>query len=129
MPLFEYSCRVCDKQFTFLSGVVADNDVAKCPRCDSIDLQKLMSRFRHGRSDDERMESVAQKMETQDLDDPQIARRFAREMGREIERETGASFGDELENLIDAEMRDDWADDNSPRDNFSNNNSDDGTIY
>ena len=25
MPLFEYSCRACDKQFTFLAGVISDN--------------------------------------------------------------------------------------------------------
>lgn len=122
MPLFEYSCRACDKQFTFLSGVVSQNDEARCPRCDSADLQKLMSRFRRGRSDDERLESVAEKMETRDLDDARVARHFAREMGREIESETGESFGDELESLIDEATRDDSFGSNA-------NNRDDGNIY
>lgn len=123
MPLFEYVCRACGKQFTFLSGVVAQNDEAKCPRCDSSDLQKLMSRFRRGRSDDERMESIAEKMETRDLDDAREVRQFAREMGREIEGETGESFGDELESLVNDEFEDDGFGGNS------SSNRDDGTIY
>jgi putative FmdB family regulatory protein len=123
MPLYEYSCRACDKQFTFLKGVVADNDEPTCPRCQSRDLQKLMSRFRRGRSEDERMEAVAERMETKDLDDPQVARRFAREMGREMEGETGESFSDELEELMNEEMHDDAIG------GSSSSNSDDGTIY
>ena len=123
MPLFEYSCRACDKQFTFLSGVVSQNEEARCPRCDSLDLQKLMSRFRRGRSDDERLESVAEKMETRDLDDARVARQFVREMGREIEDETGENFGDELESLIDEETY------HETSGNISSDNRDDGTIY
>ena len=81
-----------------------------------------MSRFRHGRSDDERLESVAEKMGSRDLDDAKVARQFAREMGREIEGETGESFGDELETLIDEETRENSFGSNT-------NNRDDGTIY
>jgi putative FmdB family regulatory protein len=103
MPLYEYSCRACGKQFTFLAGVIADNDAPKCPRCASSDLQKLISRVSRGRSDDARMESIAEKMESRDLDDPSEMRRFAREMGRELSAESGEDIGGDIEELIEEE--------------------------
>lgn len=118
MPLFEFVCQKCRKQFTFLSGVIADNSEPKCPQCGSLELQKLMSRFKAGRSDDARMEAVAEKMESRDLDDAKELSRFAREMGRELSSESGEDLGGEIEELIEAESR-----------GGSTSNGDDGTIY
>jgi putative FmdB family regulatory protein len=127
MPLFEYSCRACGKQFTFLTGVIADNCEPRCPRCDSAELSKLMSRFARGRSEDERFEALAERMETKDLDDASSLRQFAREMGREMSAETGEDISDEMESLIEAEARGE----NEFGDGFgaSSSNRDDGKIY
>lgn len=105
MPLFEFVCQDCQKQFTFLVGVIADNDEAKCPRCGSLHLQKLMSRFTRGRSDDARMEAIAEKMESRDLDDPGEMARFAREMGNELSAESGEDLSGDIEELIEEESR------------------------
>jgi putative FmdB family regulatory protein len=107
MPLFEYRCQDCGKQFTFLAGVIAENDAPTCPRCQSSALKKLMSRFSRGRSDDARMESLAEKLENSDFDDEGAARRFAREMGREMAAESGEDVSDEIEQLIEMEARGD----------------------
>jgi putative FmdB family regulatory protein len=40
MPLFEYACRGCGRQFE--AFVTADR-AASCPSCESVDLQKLLS--------------------------------------------------------------------------------------
>jgi len=40
MPLFEYACRGCGRQFE--AFVTADR-TASCPSCDGSDLQKLLS--------------------------------------------------------------------------------------
>jgi putative FmdB family regulatory protein len=40
MPLFEYACRGCGRQFE--AFVTADR-TASCPACESVDLQKLLS--------------------------------------------------------------------------------------
>lgn len=122
MPLFEFECHQCDKRFTFLMGVIADNAVAKCPRCGSTALKKLMSRFGHGRSDDARMDALAERLESSDLDDERAARRFAREMGREMGAETGEDMSDEIEELIESEAR-------GEGESTSSGTSDDGTIY
>jgi len=118
MPLFEYICGDCQKQFTFLSGVVADNHDPQCPRCHSRHLRKLISRVSRGRSDDERMDGIAEKMDNQDLEDGQELRRFAREMGREISAESGEDMTDEIEQLIEKEST-----------GGHSTHKDDGTIY
>lgn len=111
MPLFEFRCEECAKQFTFLSGVVAGNAEAKCPRCGSVRLKKLMSRFARGRSDDARMDALAERLEGSDLDDEAGVRRLAREMGREMGAESGEDLSDEIEELIELEARGDAAED------------------
>lgn len=105
MPLFEFVCQKCGKQFTFLTGVIAENDQPACPECGSAELQKLMSRFRRGRSDDARMESIAEKMESRDLESPGELSRFAREMGRELSAESGEDLSGDIEELIEEESR------------------------
>ncbi|MBV9863778.1 MAG: zinc ribbon domain-containing protein [Abitibacteriaceae bacterium] len=126
MPLYEYLCQQCSKQFTFLAGVISDNAEARCPRCGSADLKKLMSRVTRGRSDDDRMEAMAEKLETRDLDDPRDLRRFAREMGREMSAETGEDMGDEMEELIEAEARGELDESGG---GAGGGSGDDGTIY
>jgi putative FmdB family regulatory protein len=42
MPLFEYECRACGKQFEFLTR---DGQSPTCPSCHGADLQKLLSVF------------------------------------------------------------------------------------
>lgn len=123
MPLFEYACRDCGKRFTWMSGVVAREEAPQCPRCHSVELRKLISRVTRGRGDDARMESIADKLETQDFDDPRQLRRFAREMGREMGAETGEDLSDEMEAMMEAEA-------NGETGGATNGgSSDDGTIY
>ena len=121
MPLFEYACRKCDKRFTWMSGVVAAEQPPHCPACQSADLRKLISRVTRGRSDDARMEAIADRLETQDFDDSRQLRRFAREMGREMGAESGEDLSDEMEELIESEASEGGIPNGS--------NSDDGTIY
>ncbi len=40
MPMFDFYCSKCDKQFEEL---VIGDDVASCPHCDSKDIERLVS--------------------------------------------------------------------------------------
>jgi len=40
MPLFEYACRGCGREF---EAFVTTQRAASCPACESTDLQKLLS--------------------------------------------------------------------------------------
>ena len=105
-----------------MSGVVAAEVAPRCPACSSADLRKLISRVTRGRSDDARMEAVADKLENQDFDDARQLRRFAREMGREMGAESGEDLSDEMEELIEAEA-------NGEGGMGMGGGADDGTIY
>ena len=125
MPLFEFRCLDCQKRFTFLTGVIVENNEPKCPRCGSAQLKKLISRVGRGRNDDDRMEAMADRLETANMDDPRDLRRFAREMGREMSAETGEDMTDELEQMIEAEEN---GEDDSSGSSLGGGG-DDGTIY
>ncbi|MCF8112394.1 MAG: zinc ribbon domain-containing protein [Desulfotignum sp.] len=41
MPIYEYKCNTCHKEFETL---VLGSDTPACPGCDSLDLSRLMSK-------------------------------------------------------------------------------------
>ena len=43
MPIFEYQCRACGKEFEKL--VRGSSPAPECPSCNSVDLQKKISTF------------------------------------------------------------------------------------
>ncbi len=45
MPLYEYECRACGRQFEYLTRA---GDSPACPACQSADLQKRLSVFAVG---------------------------------------------------------------------------------
>lgn len=46
MPIFEFDCLKCEKQFERLMGVGANNDGKPvCPACGSNDVKKRFSKF------------------------------------------------------------------------------------
>src|SRR5712675_2139208 len=42
MPLYEYTCRKCSKRF---EAIVFGSKKPSCPKCDSKDLEKMISVF------------------------------------------------------------------------------------
>jgi putative FmdB family regulatory protein len=53
MPLFEYRCKKCKRQFSLLVGVTREKAPLECPRCGSTKVTKLISRIAPiSRSDD-----------------------------------------------------------------------------
>lgn len=45
MPLFEFKCKVCHRNFEELIRNEADFQALKCPHCSSKDVEKLLSPF------------------------------------------------------------------------------------
>ncbi len=57
MPLFEYECRGCGRQFEHLTR---EGQTPACPACRGVDLQKLLSVFAvSGDSDRPRIDTPA----------------------------------------------------------------------
>ncbi|MBI5639547.1 MAG: zinc ribbon domain-containing protein [Nitrospirae bacterium] len=45
MPIYEYVCQECSEKFSLLQSVHAGDNDAKCPKCASQKVKKVMSSF------------------------------------------------------------------------------------
>jgi putative FmdB family regulatory protein len=104
MPIYEYRCQNCQRHFsvfwrTFSS---ADDEKVLCKRCGSTDIIRLVSRVRVLKSEDSRMEDLADPTSWGDFDenDPKSMGRFMRKMMKEIGDEAD-DLGPEFEEVVD----------------------------
>jgi len=101
VPLYEYRCRKCRKRVTVLTLRVGEDVQPTCDRCGGVELDRLMSRFAMVRSEEDRLESLADPGQLGDLDesDPKSMARWMKRMGREMGDELG---GDDLDEMVDS---------------------------
>lgn len=102
MPIFEFECRRCHRKTTALVLSRARVGEVRCRACGSADLEKLYSRFASPKSEDARLESLADPSTMGGIDenDPKSVARVMKKMGREM----GEDFGDDLDQAIEEEM-------------------------
>ena len=91
MPIYEYFCRSCRRRISFLVMSPAAFQ-AECKFCKSADMERLFSRFSSPKSEEARMESLADPSSFSGLDenDPASVARWVRKMGSEL----GDDFSD-----------------------------------
>jgi putative FmdB family regulatory protein len=99
MPIYEYRCAGCGAKTSVLVRSASDAAGPACPRCGGRDLARLISRFAAPRSEEARMERLADPSAWGGLDenDPRSVSEFTRRMGREMGDEFGGDFGEGLE--------------------------------
>ena len=100
MPIYEYRCQKCGKRVSVLTLRISEEANPKCDRCGSKRLQRLMSRFATVKSDEARLESLADPSSLSGLDenDPKSMARWMRKMGKEM----GEDFaGEEFDQMVD----------------------------
>lgn len=102
MPIYEYECRGCHRRLSFLVRSAAHASSLRCPRCGSAELSRLMSRFFSPRSEDDRLESLADPGQYGDLDesDPRSMARFMKKMGQEFGDDLGDDFGEAVDEAM-----------------------------
>ena len=81
--------------------MTADSDTEECPNCGSRELRRLVSRFRHGRSEDARIDAVADRLEQ--MGDPESASSM-REMVKEMGKAMDDDMSDDLEEMFESDM-------------------------
>jgi putative FmdB family regulatory protein len=98
MPIYEYRCRKCGKRFSVLTLRVSEVAEPQCNRCGSRAADRLMSRFATPKSEEARMESLADPSNLEGLDenDPKSVSRWMRKMGKEMGDEFGSEDFDEM---------------------------------
>ena len=102
MPIYEYECQGCSRRLSLLIRSISGQLSPRCPRCGSSELSRLMSRFATVKSEDARLESLADSSQYGDLDesDPQSVARYMKRMGKEM----GEDLGDDLDAAMDEAM-------------------------
>lgn len=100
MPIYEYFCRDCQRRVSLLwrSFADAESRAPICPRCGGQHLTRLISRVAVLRSEESRLEDLADPSALDGLDenDPKSLARFMRKMADE----TGEDLGPEFEEVI-----------------------------
>jgi putative FmdB family regulatory protein len=110
MPDYEYRCNDCQRRVTLFYKTYAEYDAAMhtCPYCQSTDLTRLISRVAVARSEESRMEALADPSSFGDLDsdDPREMGRFMRKMGQEMGEDMRPEFNEVVERLESGESPD-----------------------
>jgi putative FmdB family regulatory protein len=101
MPIYEYACQDCKRRVSLLWRSFADAETreAICPRCGGQRLTRLISRVSVVRSEESRLDSLADPSSLDGLDenDPKSLARFMRKMANE----TGEDLGPEFSEVVD----------------------------
>lgn len=100
MPVYDFRCNDCGRRaqlfFTF-----EEYDQAKptCPHCGSQQLRRRIGRVAIAKSEEARMDSLADEsmLSALDEEDPRSLGRFMRKMSREM----GEDLGDEFNEVVD----------------------------
>jgi putative FmdB family regulatory protein len=102
MPIYEYRCEKCRRTTSVLTMRVSEKVDAVCAHCGGKKMRRLMSRFAMPRSEESRMESLADPSKMGDIDenDPKSVARMMKRMGKEMGDEfNGPEFDEAVEEL------------------------------
>lgn len=105
MPIYEYHCADCRRSVSRLVLRLSDPTPPRCPRCGGERLTRLMSRFATLRSEEDRLESLADpsSMGELDEDDPKSVARWMKKMGRELGDEAGEDWDEAIDEELEKE--------------------------
>ena len=103
MPIYEYGCYDCRKRVNvfFRSFSDVETKEAVCPRCQGTNLKRLVSKVAVVRSEESRLESLADPSNLAGLDenDPKSMARWMRQMSSEMGEDLGGEFNEVIDRL------------------------------
>jgi len=102
MPIYEFRCEKCRRTTSVLTTRVSEKIHPVCTHCGSRKMKRLMSRFAMPRSEESRIESLADPSRMGDVDenDPKSVARMMKRMGSEMGDEfNGPEFDEAVEEL------------------------------
>lgn len=101
MPIYEFRCLACGKQFSCLVGMTSESDDLSCPECGSDRAERLVSKFRRGRTEDQRVDEMGERLGAMsEPDSPAAVRPLVRELGQALDDD----LADEMEEMFEADM-------------------------
>ncbi len=102
MPIYEFECLDCHRRTTALVLSRERISEVRCRKCGGARLEKLVSRFATPKSEEARMDALADPSAMGDIDenDPASVNRWMKKMGREM----GEDFGEDLDQAMDEDV-------------------------
>lgn len=106
MPIYEYLCPACNGTFQKLVRGFADPEGLACPRCGNMELRRAVSRFATLKSEDDRVEALADPSTLSGLDesDPRSIARWAKRLGKELGEDAGEDWEEMVDAMLEEEM-------------------------
>jgi putative FmdB family regulatory protein len=103
MPTYQYRCLNCRKRFElFMTYSEYGTRPVSCPHCNSSEVQRRIGRIRVARSEESRLENLADPSNLEGLeDDPKALGRMMRQMSNEMGEDMGPEF-DEVINRLES---------------------------
>ncbi len=94
MPIYEFLCQDCGKMSSFLVMNIRTPFSPECKKCQSKRMTRLISRVARIRSEESRLESLADPSKFSDLDerDPASMARWMKKMGKELGEDIEKDF-------------------------------------
>jgi putative FmdB family regulatory protein len=101
MPLYDFNCLDCNQPFDIhLAYSEYGKKAVVCPHCGSKKVKRRIPRVRVKKSEESRLESLADPSALAGLeDDPKSLGRMMRKMGNEMGEELPAEFDDVVDRL------------------------------
>ena len=103
MPIYEYGCYDCRKRISVFFRSFSDVQTKQpvCPRCGGANIKRLVSKVAVVRSEESRLESLADPTNLSGLDenDPKSIGRWMRKMGNEMGEDLGSDFNEMVDRL------------------------------
>ncbi len=110
MPLYEFFCEDCQRRVAVVQSYAEYGTTPPvCPHCRGTRLRRLISRVRVARSEESRMESLADPSGMGDVDenDPRSMARMMRRMSSELGEEMGPDFNEAVDRMEAGESPED----------------------
>ncbi|HUI27898.1 MAG TPA: zinc ribbon domain-containing protein [Candidatus Kryptonia bacterium] len=104
MPIYEYRCRKCRKRFSVLTLRVSETPNPVCNKCGSTAADRLLSRFAMPKSEEARLDAMADPSNLGGLDenDPKSVARWMRKMGKQMGDDLGGEDFDQMMDEMEA---------------------------
>jgi putative FmdB family regulatory protein len=107
MPIYEYRCADCRRKTTVVTLSIAAAVDPVCRHCGGRSLTKLVSRVAVRRSEESRLESLADPSALSGLaeNDPKSVARWMKKMGREMGEEAGEDLDEDVDKAMEEAAR------------------------
>jgi putative FmdB family regulatory protein len=102
MPTYDFICNSCNQRFdVFMTFDEYGKKTVTCAHCDSKDVRRRMTKVRIAKSEDSRMDSMADEFsDFEGLEnDPKAMGQMMRKMGKEMGEDLPPEFDDVVDRL------------------------------